>query len=272
MPPSPFPPGVMPSPTQSPPPSLQSPAPLSPPAPPPPVPPSLVSELIELTINGAAPAANDLEEWSRRFRDSLALHLHISTQRIIIEYIRAGSVICGVRLIDLPHLPNLPTAYGAAVALQAEVATGFASIGAFAVTSCTRVLSPSPSAPPPPLPAPLLPLSSPPTPPRAPSELAQVSSDLSGSGSETTGSLPAGVLAVIVFVVVALLACVALTVLCLWLCCHNEAPARARKNPVISAQEVEVSCASPTKGVTVASCTPASSRNSTSPSNSDDSP
>ena len=96
-----------------------------------------------------------------------------------------------------------------------------------------------------------------------------------GSGSRT-GSLSAGVLAIIIFVVAALLAFVVLTVLCIWLCCQNEAPATPRrKNLVTSAHVVAIPCASPIKGLApiseASTCTPDSSRNSTSPTNCDDS-
>ena len=151
---------------------------------------------MELALEGTPPADAEREAWSNSLRDVLAGHMGISARRIILEYIRAGSVICGVRIINLDDVLGERSATSAAMALQSDATEGSVRLGAFTVVSIARIGPPlgPPSAPPP-------------TPISTESALEAASEGLSGAdetGASTNDST--GVVLGIVLVAVGMLA------------------------------------------------------------------
>ena len=108
------------------------------------------------------------DRWQDRLRRSLAKDLGISAWRVLIDYVRAGSVNVGVRIIDTEEMGTEPTAADSANYLinylqerfDAERAIDLPSLKWIEIVAVgASVRMPSPPPPPPP--------SAPPPPPRA---------------------------------------------------------------------------------------------------------
>ena len=101
----------------------------------------------ELTVDVDVSEIND--EWKVKFARDLATFLGISASRVFVEFLRGGSVILGVRIIDVDEMGDELSAAGSSKFLANRVATSALRIGdttAAVVTSIVR----SPSPPPPP--------------------------------------------------------------------------------------------------------------------------
>ena len=103
------------------------------------------------------------DDWKAELRRGIALSLGISAWRVIIEYVRAGSVQVGVRIIDADGMGNELTAAASAAYLVQLGSEKFGSGGQLALGAytLTEVGIAQPSPPPPP-PTPLAPQPLPP--------------------------------------------------------------------------------------------------------------
>ena len=160
-PPPSLPPPSTPPPTPPPSPPPLPPPPRSEPWPPSPAPPAPDAFKLQLTFRGDIADAD--AAWRASLRKSLATYLGISAWRVIIDYVRAGSVQVVVRLIDAEGMGNEPTAAASAANLLARQLP--VDVSASHELIAIGIAEPSP---PPPPPSPPLAPPPPPPPPSAP--------------------------------------------------------------------------------------------------------
>jgi len=151
-----------------------------PPSPPPPTPPAKHEVTLDLTLQVpveevGAPNSPRQRRFKNEVRSAIARHLYISESRVVILFVRPGSVTVGVRIIDVEGdtygesvtpglMVNEPSASAAVALLQSQLSAGSMPIGSYTALR-TAMLLPPPSNPPstPPMapPSPLPPFSPP---------------------------------------------------------------------------------------------------------------
>ena len=104
----------------------------------------------ELTVDVDVSEVDD--EWKASFTRDLATFLGISASRVFVEFLRGGSVILGVRIIDLDEMGDELSAAESSKFLANRVATSALPIAIAGHRLVSIVRSPSPP-PPPPLPS-----------------------------------------------------------------------------------------------------------------------
>ena len=88
-------------------------------------------------------------EWKESFKTELATFLGIAPWRVVIDYVRGGSIQVGVSIIDTDSMGAEPTAQKSAEYIQARTAGGALTLQTIVLETVAIIDSPPPPPPPP---------------------------------------------------------------------------------------------------------------------------